>query len=327
MLDIPLGIWKQMHHRDQPYLHSLYRVAPHMGIFPLDGCGVDPWDIYSRINEYSKRSLTHQTDILKGILGIFRTFERGKNSMRHLYGIPFPRIAKSSPNESTLETGSKRTMPIFSESLRWTLAAPAERREGFPSWSWTGWFGEIRWPAEYAGTTSPRRTPRRIQRPRDPKVNEKAIRVAIELCDGAIINWETFQTRYHELLTFSKLSVIIQLEAYTTPAVYLHEGGSSKVNLRLRCKNGQFTTLLVERTTKRDFRRHDAFLAVHFCRTASGNQGKNDRNAAKWGAATVKQHVLIVQDMGSHWERVASGAYVIDPQKNLDRKWQCLRLG
>ena len=316
-----------MHHRDEPYLHARYRVAPYMGIFPLDSCGVDPWDIYNRINEYSRRSLTHQTDILKGILGIFRTFERGKNSMRHLYGIPFPQMAKSSPNESTYETNSKRKMPLFSESLRWTLKEPSERREGFPSWSWTGWFGEIEWPAEYTGAAFPHRTPRRIERPRDPKVNENAIQVAVELLSGDTINWETFQARYPELLTFSELSGIIHLEAYTTPAAYLNEHGGSKMNLRLHCENGQFTTLLVERTTKHEFELHHPFLAIHFYRTVSEDQGKGYQNTPKRKTVTVKQHLLVIRDIGSHWERVAIGTYVIDPRKKLDCKWECLQLG
>ncbi|KAF1998537.1 HET-domain-containing protein [Amniculicola lignicola CBS 123094] len=328
MLDIPLNIWKQMHHHQQPYLHSLYREAPHMGKFPLDGCGVDPWDICNRISEYSKRSLSHQTDILKGMLGIFGAFERGKNSMRHLCGIPFPKMAKSSPNQSTFETGSKRTMPTFSESLRWTLGAPSERREGFPSWSWTGWFGEIRWPPEYA--SSPR-TLRKIQRPHDPKINERAIRVEIELCDDTTINWETFQTRYNQLLTFGELSGYIQIEAYTTPVIYLDEDGSSNMNMSVRYQDGQTITLPVERTTNLNFKTQnlspDSFLAIHFCRTISGNRGKSNRIAVDRGGVKVKQHIIIVWNMGSHWERVASGTYVVEAQKNLDRQWQRLRLG
>ncbi|OAG01971.1 HET-domain-containing protein, partial [Paraphaeosphaeria sporulosa] len=99
MLDIPLESFKKMHAPDKPYLHKRYRAAGRLGLFPLNGCGIDPWDIYSRISEYSERSLSHESDILNGILGIFRAFERMPNSMRHLHGVPFAK-ATGSPNGS-----------------------------------------------------------------------------------------------------------------------------------------------------------------------------------------------------------------------------------
>jgi hypothetical protein len=327
MLDIPVETWEKMHHRDQPYLHSLYRVDPHMGIFPLDGCGVDPWDIYGRITEYSQRSLTYEADILKGMLGIFRAFEREKNPIRHLHGIAFPQMALLSPNSTTSEGNSKRRLPSFSESLRWKLKVPSARRDGFPSWSWTGWFGTIVWPTTYSSGAFPHRTPRRLEHPRDPKVNEKAIRVSVELRDHEIIDWNTFQTQYRDLLVSSKLSGFIYLEAYTTLAVYLRVSEGFESIMHLQREDGHATEVVVERTTIHDLRAQDTYLAVHFHRTASGNQGRNTRMAAKEGTAILKQHILIVQHIGSHWERVAIGSYVIDPDAYLHRTWQTLRLG
>ncbi|KAH7379556.1 heterokaryon incompatibility protein-domain-containing protein [Pyrenochaeta sp. MPI-SDFR-AT-0127] len=330
MLDIPMELWEKMHHREKPYLHSLYRIAPHMGIFPLDGCGVDPWDIYKRINEYSKRSLTFPNDILRGMLGIFRAFERGekRSGLHHLYGTPFPKMALSSPNKSTSEAGSKRVLPTFSESLRWTLEVPSKRREGFPSWSWTGWFGTIEWPPEYTGSNRLGRTPRRMERPRDPKVNENAIRVSVGLRDDTRVSWESFQTRYRDLLDRDQLSGIVYLEAYTTPAVYSHDGGNYSMSLSVHDEDGQSITLLAKRTTEHNFKPLDTFLAIHFYRTASGSHQRRNLTAAELRAAVVvSQHVLIVRSMGSHWERVAYGTYEIDPNVDLVRTWQCLRLG
>ncbi|KAH8725174.1 heterokaryon incompatibility protein-domain-containing protein [Phaeosphaeriaceae sp. PMI808] len=319
MLEIPLDRWKEMHHRNEPYLHSSYRVAPHMGAFPLDSCGVDPWDIYIRIKEYSNRSLTFETDILKGMLGIFRVFERGKNPIRHLYGIPFPEMALLSPNKLMSESGSKRVLPTFSDSLRWNLAVPSKRRKGFPSWSWTGWLGTINWPSEYIGEQTRNRTARRMQRPQDPKANETAIKVSVELRDGAKISWEEFQKRYHEVLIHDKLSGIIHLEAYMTPAVYSHCSGNSSINLCLRRVGMQSITLMANKTIEYKFTPQDKLLAIQFHRTVVRDQPD--------ATGTRIQHVLIVQDRETHWERVAYGTYEFGPTMKLERAWRCLRLG
>ncbi|KAF2116418.1 heterokaryon incompatibility protein-domain-containing protein, partial [Lophiotrema nucula] len=60
----------------------------HKGLFPVDGCGKHPWDIYSRITEYSSRELSYEGDILNGILGVFRAFERKQHPIRHFWGVP-----------------------------------------------------------------------------------------------------------------------------------------------------------------------------------------------------------------------------------------------
>jgi len=317
MFDIPLQVWKKMHHGRQPFLHHRYRAAPHfriLGVFPLDGCGVHPCDIYSRINEYSKRSLTHSADILNGMLGIFRAFEQGRNSVCHLYGLPF-------------HTEDSRTLPTFSESLRWTLEAPSERREGFPSWSWTGWYGEIKWPHEFTDPTSSGENQNPPEYLRDPKVDEREIRVAVELREGSIINWETFRTRYDEIRTFNKPSGIIRLEANTTPAVYLNNEGTSKVQIGLRGEDGRCITLLAELTTKHHFKPQDPLLAIHICQRASGKQGNDNSIVRSGGAVAVRQYVLIVRDVGKHWERVASGVHVLDPRISLERRRRWLRFG
>ncbi|KAH9882935.1 hypothetical protein J1614_000301 [Plenodomus biglobosus] len=327
MLNIPYEIWEEKHHSDQPYLHYLYRMDPHMGIFPLDRCGVDPWDIFNRITEYSQRSLTFYADVLRGMLGIFRAFEREKNPMRHLYGVPYPQMAWTLPNATTSERNSKRRLPMFSESLRWTLSTPSERREGFPSWSWTGWYGKVIWPDVYTASTYPHRTPRRLEHPRDPKVNEKSIRISIELRNGELVDWNTFQKQYQDYSFSSEVSGIIHFGAYMTPATYLPDNTSPDIVVHLHHEDGQSTPVVVEKTTVRDLQPQDRFLAVHFHRTATGNQGRSARMAATINSAIERQHVLIAQDIRGCWERVAIGAFIIDTQVKIVREWRTLRLG
>jgi hypothetical protein len=328
MLDIPLENFKKLHAPDKPWLQRRYRTAGRMGIFPLDGCGVDPWDIYCRISEYSQRSLSHESDILNGILGIFRAFDRMDNSMWHLHGIPFPK-STSHPNETKMFTNSKRSLPTFSESLRWGLEMPSQRRKGFPSWSWTGWYGTITWPAEYTDVDVIR-TPRRVERPRDPKVNEKALQVSVELQSGRTMSWKEFQEKYNMLLDSDELSGFINVEAYTTPVSFLPDVVDDQphgTRFLLRLADGTYYPLLALRTTTRDLQPHDTLLAIHFHRTVKGSQGRDRRMAQKVATAIVRQHLLVVQQIENHWERVAIGSHVVDPEKNLQSNWQCIRLG
>ncbi|KAF2846794.1 HET-domain-containing protein [Plenodomus tracheiphilus IPT5] len=327
MLDIPYETWQEKHHTNQPYLHYLYRMDPHMGIFPLDRCGVDPWDIFNRITEYSQRSLTFEADVLKGMLGIFRAFEREKSPIRHLYGVPFPQMALTSPNSTTAEGNAKRRLPTFSESLRWTLSAPSKRRDGFPSWSWTGWFGKVLWPDVYTASTYPHRTPRRLEHPRDAKVNEESIRLTVELRNGDLLDWNTFQKRYQNYLISGEFNGIILLEAYTTPATYLTDNAPTDIVMHLCHEDGQSTPVIVEKTTMHDLQPQDRFLAIHFHRTATRYQGRDTQGAANTKPAIERQHVLIIQDVGRCWERVAIGAFIIDTQVNVVREWRTLRLG
>lgn len=317
MLNIPMHSWKLMHHRENPWLHSRYRLLPALGIFPLAGCGVDSWEIYSRISEYSKRQLTHPSDILNGMLGIFRTFEKNKNPIRHLYGLAFPAMAQASPNDPLADANAA---PIFSESLRWNLPTPGTRRQGFPSWSWTGWYGEVGWPAGFFSATSKHRK-QQLDRPRNPRINLDAMKVGVELRDGTVLDWKSFQARYHELLTFGLLSGIIHVEANTMPVQHVRFAGQATLQVLLQCTNGSPISLEVDRTASDEIRPQDALLAIQICCT----HHKDAKTGTKTGGR--KQHILIVKNMGSHWERVASGAYERDSEIEMQCTWRCLRLG
>jgi hypothetical protein len=327
MLDID---YKKLHAPNKPWLHKRYRTTGRMGLFPLHGYGVDPWDIYCRIAEYSQRSLSYDSDILNGILGIFRAYERMENSMLHFYGVPFPR-ATSCPNEKKMFTNSKRSLPTFSESLRWDLITPSRRRMGFPSWSWTGWYGAIIWPAEFTDVDNIR-TPGHVGRPRDPKVNARALQVCVEDCNSTMMSWEKFQDEYDRLRDSRGLSIFINIEAYVTPALYSQDGvddrpNGVRFNLCLAGETETFYVLTTSRTTVQELLSHDTFLAIHSHRTVKGNQGQNSGAAKQVGTAIVTQHLLVVQDMGEHWERVAIGSFVVESETNVRKMWQSLRLG
>lgn len=91
-------------------------------------------DIWSRINQYLERTLTFPSDILDAIFSVLQHVQEKKHGefFRHIWGLP---IQKESPSKKSWNAA-------FSEALLWNFEATAIRREGFPSWSWTGWFGK-----------------------------------------------------------------------------------------------------------------------------------------------------------------------------------------
>lgn len=321
MLDIPLDSFRKMHAPDKPYLQKRYRTAGRMGLFPLNGCGIDPWDIYSRIGEYSERSLSHESDILNGILGIFRAFERMSNSMWHVYGVPFAK-GTDAPNGSGTRINSKRALPNFAESLRWDLEAPSKRRRGFPSWSWTGWYGRITWPGEYTDVDLVR-TPRRMERPRDPKVNEGALDISFERAGGAQISWGDMQAEYEWLLMHKDLSVFLHVDADTSIATYVAGDGTEAAAFCLDTEQGRRAISTWMTIVEENLSEEADFLAIHFHRTIRGNQGRGGTSAA----ANITQHVMIVRDWGTHWERVAMGAFDIDSRDGVHAVRRSIRLG
>lgn len=113
-------------------------------------------DIWTCINQYLIRDLTFPSDILDALFSVLRRFqdEAKKNSFRHIWGLP---VQKKKNHRSwrcvrgtTIRSGTsypESWTEAFSKALLWEPEATATRREGFPSWSWTGWSG--RWCDPY----------------------------------------------------------------------------------------------------------------------------------------------------------------------------------
>ncbi|KAH7379031.1 heterokaryon incompatibility protein-domain-containing protein, partial [Cadophora sp. MPI-SDFR-AT-0126] len=92
--------------------------------------------LYGHIEKYTYRELTMPNDILNGISGVFEDICSQESGFHFLSGVPT--ISKSSftvNSQSTLKTPAQH----FASCLCWIKIGPAQRREGFPSWSWAGW--------------------------------------------------------------------------------------------------------------------------------------------------------------------------------------------
>ncbi|KAF5703458.1 hypothetical protein FGLOB1_9070 [Fusarium globosum] len=102
----------------------------------------------------SQRQLTYQSDALNAARGIFRAFSSMPTPIRHFWGIPIeknanaltswaPNLVTTSPSE-THERGPYYLDSCFADGLGWIPETTSLRREGFPSWSWSGWVGPLR---------------------------------------------------------------------------------------------------------------------------------------------------------------------------------------
>lgn len=117
--------------------------------------------LFRRLALYTARELSYSSDILNGMLGLFSAFSRravatkSSRSDRRIMQIASIPIV---PNNTLLIHNP--VDPKVYQSLRegqfitgmgWKLAMPAQRRAGFPSWSWTGWYGSIKPRSDYGG--------------------------------------------------------------------------------------------------------------------------------------------------------------------------------
>jgi hypothetical protein len=108
------------------------------------GIGSYAVDVYSQLQEYSQRELSHSTDRLQGLEGIFGAFRRGMSHYtHHFWGIPILDESVLSPTRwvdecselSSFLTGLLwESFPVHKEQGIW-------REQAFPSWSWASLIG------------------------------------------------------------------------------------------------------------------------------------------------------------------------------------------
>ena len=89
--------------------------------------------IYVHLAEYTKRTLSYVDDILNAIAGVAMQFRTLYPALQFVSGIPV--VARKESKASVQEQ--------FLAGLYWKTAFVCERRSGFPSWSWAGWFNAL----------------------------------------------------------------------------------------------------------------------------------------------------------------------------------------
>jgi Heterokaryon incompatibility protein (HET) len=282
---------RSKHYTEARLAHLPFRTSQYgRDVFLSNGIGNSPRDIITCIGEYSRKSLTNDSDILNGILGILRAFETGIHATRHCWGVPIlsvpPEMIKSATKSGKKILGAQAWG--FVAGLRWTLPKPSTRRLGFPSWSWTGWAGPVEWGIDF--------------NPSEEITIDPDIKLSIELHDGQVLDWDTYQQSYDDLNSSSHLTHYICISAWTTPIRLL----------RRTCRRGR-----VEYETHIDLE-DGSYLHWRFCPTTkeplayqlyTGIQlGWKEPQEASWDVfGPSGPLILVVGRVGDRTERVGFG--------------------
>lgn len=184
-IDVPLDV---VHHKSKQQCKA--DILP--GIFPQKILGDYPWSILTRINEYLRRELRYESDRLYAILGIFHALHESRMAPSYHYlGVPlmtWPHVCDSQVGSSV----------GFLAGLQWDNEQPAERRDGFPSWSWTGWYGLLKESENYHQLGTHGFTD---------------IKVWIELPDSKLMEWPTGDDLAR--MGSTDVSRFLQIQAWT----------------------------------------------------------------------------------------------------------------
>jgi hypothetical protein len=112
----------------------------------LDMNSIKVYHVYLRylsaIEDYSARELSYDTDSFNAFIGIARKFESVRNRILEVWGVPYP------PSLRTDEVCSYFAVGLAWAHVRgcWDTIEKPRRRTDFPSWSWTGWAGQVAYP-------------------------------------------------------------------------------------------------------------------------------------------------------------------------------------
>ncbi|KAF7869890.1 hypothetical protein EAF04_004674 [Stromatinia cepivora] len=87
---------------------------------------------FRAVETYTARNLTYPSDIINALAGVLNTQGNAMNC-DIFYGLP---------------------SAIFDMALLWQPCGKMVRRGGFPSWSWAGWQGQVRWYGDTMEMTS-----------------------------------------------------------------------------------------------------------------------------------------------------------------------------
>jgi hypothetical protein len=260
-------------------------------------------DIYRCIEAYSRRQLSYPADALNALVGIMASYEHNAG-IRHHWGLPFQAGTSASPEEYTFNSAL-----TFENSLNWQIVdSSSHRREGFPTWSWTGWANQVSWDQPVA--------PSHLQIPNsDRAASSDSFHIEAELNSGVKISWQDYQQRYQELNSLNhadQLSQFIHIETFTSPIRFLEESHSKDYILGLERYDGMllpFRTLnpaSLAAVTYSAKSPNDEFLVMH-----------------------TSQHnfVVLVRNAGEHWERVALLSDHYQELRSVKKTLRKIRLG
>jgi hypothetical protein len=283
-------------------------------IFAPNRIGSRGIDINRRIEEYSKRVLTNQNDILNALLGLFELF-REQFAVQHLWGIPYPDQDQGSPSPNSPVRMQRN---CFLRSLVWETPTCSTRRSAFPSWSWAGWHHAIKmrdccWD-NHGGVWS------------WYTIVDKNFSIQVERKDGTLIDWafceEIQQPSFTSTTRTSCLSLLNDQEV--SRFLHIDTYGSRILHVK-NTRSPGFATLELASSDKRCWCGIKLQMDLKDCSTKTHDlyvlhmPWKN----SEW--------MIVVQNLGDYWERVGLAAldkyqYGID-ESEIKKTRMKIRLG
>ena len=334
-LDFPL---RSMHTKSLQVFKKPFCNGNNIGQFPR-GVGSSPWEVLRRIEEYSWKSLTNPSDILNGILGILRAYEHSVHEVCHVFGVPIlPQPVGMKKRQMDRKGGSFlwNSQMGFALGLCWDLKdrnleenpAPSCRRQGFPSWSWTGWFGIIDW--EHTG--------------KETVYTDVGFQVKFELCDGQVTEFPTFHASYNTLSDSTAMPQYIIISAWTTSVQFLKyeqrnrdDAKSTFCQARVELEDGGHLLWDFPATTKEKLSPDKEYLGIHLIDSKSYLRStallvvcKVEDRMERVGFGWVTKFTTKMYSADGVWEHANSGGgYTSRSQDRprLMRTWQEIRLG
>jgi hypothetical protein len=206
--------------------------------------------------------------------------------------------------------------------LCWYSKGSHVRVEGFPSWSWAGWASPVTWDIW-----------RHDLKPASAPLTQGLVSVQVELASGQILSWAEYHAQYAGLNDSSshadRPSRFIHVKTFVSKLVYAgdHKNSAeatswSSIGLGTDDGTNPLTldlfsdpaSIVDEEPGDFTLRTPESLLALHL---SSRHENKNN------AAGTI----LVVEDKGGHWERVA----LLDDEEGIlhraKRTWMTVRLG
>lgn len=285
------------------------------GLFPTINGHVK--SVLHRIEAFTKRSLTYEDDVLNALLGIFALLRQGTNipysGIQHLWGMPYFGYDVNFRRDRTPLTIS---LSRFVNNLSWDADNPVRRRVGFPSWSWTGWIGTVRW-AKGLMMVDNGRYHRHRSTPDVPCT------VSLELRNGNTVDWRIYHAMSYlhdtseDARNAQQLTRFIHISAYITQIMQSDAPHCYQLELDRKKSNNDSRPVYVSiNPTGGDHVNVGRGLFVMHLPWYLEYGHDSECN------------VLVVQRQGSHWERVGIGStstfLEVAP---VEKTWTKIRLG
>jgi hypothetical protein len=327
-------------HEKDPYSRQKLAAPIDHGFGAFDeGIGWSPTDVFSDIYDYCDRQFSYDSDVLNGLLGIFRAYEL-RHAVKQHWGIPIytPALAIDPIHHSE---GFLETSSWFTAGLLWIcynihrergFSQGLSRRQGFPSWSWAGWKFQKKVEAYW------------VSRPfwdwaslLDCWQGKAAtgytwarLRVGVETTDGQVLWDQEFKHFLQDSKSTVTTSPFIHITGRTVPVHFRKLTSKPFFEVFLTLENPAGSASRLVHHCQIDCTRKlrsvpEECLAIHLCdpRITVRENAKlfPTRSLGQW-------HIFLIvgKICENHWERIGIACLNIDFYPEL-QKWETIRFG